>query len=140
MFLKQRTPFQRVLQLMVAYYLLSVGFNVISLLRQALGNPPLIEGKPLASIIMLTLFLVLAYCGHKQWRWPFISIGIFGVLALPMRGIFPHITALFDPAKQAIYVSEFVIWIALAINLFGFCVLVLGFCYAPFLRKAKETL
>ena len=140
MLFQKNMAFKRALQMMVLYYLLSVGFNVISLLRESFGNTPLIEGKPVASIIMLTLFLVLAYSGYKHWRWPFLGVGLFGLIALPLRGIIPHIGALLDPAKQAVYSSEIVVWIALAINLFGLSVLVLGFYYAPFLKKVQETL
>ena len=140
MLLQKNMAFKKTLQMMVLYYLLSVGFNVISLLRESFGNTPLIEGKPVSSIIMLTLFLVLAYSGYKHWRWPFLGIGLFGLIALPMRGIIPHIGALLEPAKQGIYSSEMIVWIALAINLFGLSVLLLSFYHAPFLKKVKETL
>lgn len=131
--------FHRTLQLMIVYYLLAVGFNVVSLIRVEAGNAPLIQGAPVTSIILLSLYLVLAFCGYKHWRWPFLGIGLFGLLALPLRGIVPHISALFEPAKLEIYSSISVVWIAISINCFGLCVLVLSFCYAPFLKKVKET-
>lgn len=132
--------FHKTLQSMVVYYIMAVSFNVVSLMRVELDYAPLIQGNPVFSIVLLTLYLVLAYCGHKQWRWPFIGIGLFGLVALPMRGIFPHINAVFNPEKLVIYSSEAVAWIAIAINCFGFVVLILSFIYAPFFKKVKETL
>lgn len=137
---EQSSFFNKVLCLMLVYYSLSVGFNVVSLIRIELGNTPLIQGNPMQSILLLTLFLVLAYSGYKHWRWPFIGIGLFGFLTLPIRGIIPHINALLDPEKLIIYSSETVVWIAIAINCFGLTTLILGFCYAPFLKRVKETL
>ena len=130
--------FHKILQMMILYYIAAVGFNVVSLVRIEFDSTPLINGNPVFSIVLLTLYLVLAYCGHKQWRWPFIGIGLFGLLALPVRGILPHINALLNPEKLVIYSSEAVAWIAIAINCFGFVVLILSFSYAPFLKKVKE--
>ncbi len=130
--------FQRILHLMLVYYVLALGFNLVSLVRVELGHTPLIQGNPVISIVLLTLFLFLVYCGKKQWRWPYIGIAVFGLLALPARGIIPHISALLDPSKLIIYSSESVAWIAIAINCFGLVMLVLGIHSAPFLKKAKE--
>ncbi len=130
--------FKKILQLMVAYYAVAVGFNLVSITRVQMGDSPLINGNPVLSIILLSLYLVLAYCGHKHWRWPFIGIGMFGLFALPARGIVPHIQALLDPTLLTIYSSESVAWIAITINCFGFVVLALSFYRAPFIRNLRK--
>jgi len=128
--------FEQCLKLIVVYYVFALLFNMISLLRMQFDLAPLINGNPGLSIILLSLFIVLYLFGKYSWHKSFICLAVLGLIALPIRGITPHITAIIDQS-YSLYLAEYIAWIAALINIFGVLVIVLCAINSPFLNLRK---
>lgn len=122
------------LRFIIVYYVLAMLFNIISITRVELGEVPLIDGNPVLSMVLLSLFLLLYALGRFQYQRAFLGLCVFAIILLPIQGIFPHIQALMSVDGLARYASIHVAWVALFINLFGACVVLSCFVTSPIIH------
>lgn len=129
--MKHPFPSTLFLLLQVSYGLMGILFNLVSLGL----NEPLTPTLPLAGIFVLAVYLAALIPGfmgsHRLYHWLMGFMALF----LGYGGIFKHMVNLFnDPDTPMGYYNQIALFVAVAINLFGF---VLNVCSLFYPRSKK---
>ena len=104
------------------YFILAIGYNVVSLVRRDMNRPPLAPTEPVQAIVMMSLLYVIYASGSVLGRIAWTALIAVFVLLIARFGIYRHLVG-YTPDDY----SSLIAWAtAIAINAYGVLVLCLG--------------
>lgn len=116
----------RWLRLQYGWVLLGLGYNLISLVKRAIGSTPLAPTDPVAGLIFMGVGFGIISIGLTRLRKTYASLTLMLACLLAYSGVYLHVAAYISAPTLIGYASPFSWAAAVLINLFGVTVLIWG--------------
>lgn len=133
MFSKIEMTFKHYLALQVIWLLMALGYNMVSIYNLNLGYPPLKEGNPQQTMVLLTPFLLLLILGFAKRYTVYFYFGVLQTASLLFIGVASHFYT-FSISGVTNYSSVWSFLFAIVINIFGVAVFYGGLRKSYFLK------
>lgn len=104
------------------YFILAIGYNVMSLVRRDMNRPVLAPTEPVQAIVMMSLLYVIYASEPVLDRIPWTALVAVFVSLIARFGIYRHLVG-YSPTE---YSSRIAWAMAIGINAYGVCVLCLA--------------
>lgn len=114
----------QLLKLQLAYYVLGIGFNAVSLYCIHIGSQQLTPNEPIMASVFMTVYATLLIPGFLKKITLYRILMVVAVLLMGYGGVFKHINLI--RATPELYASLWAGAIGISINVFGLILNLMG--------------
>lgn len=114
------------LLLQVIWLCLAASYNLLNLYFISINEQPLIEGKHLQMLMMLSFYLIVILLGYWRKLYLYMILSMLLLIGLFIKGVVPHLYLGLIENDLSRYSSLYAWLIAIAINIFGLVAFALG--------------
>ncbi len=113
----QKIAFSSLLKLQLLYFVLGLGYNVISYIKAATGGKPLASTSPVTGAIFMVVYALILLAGYNGFHRVYRGLLVLILISGGYSGIIKHFIVY---AQQPDAYSSQLAWIvAITINIFG---------------------